>query len=165
MYLVRHSTDNMYIVMKMLYAADKLHLEQTGRFMAGEDYVAMGKGATPSGTYDIVKYVRGDGHLDRGLPTAKNFISVERESNRLILKRGVPEQDLSEIARKCLDVVIREFSENSSPWHWYHRAHDTAWKKTRAMHPFSRAPEMSEERIAATLPNSHEVLGALSEKG
>lgn len=165
MYLVRHTTDNMYVVMKMLYVVDKIHLEKTGRFMAGDYYVAMGKGATPSGTYDIVKFVRGDGIYDCGFPKAKDFFSIDCESNRIALKRDVPEQHLSEIARTCLDAVIREYSANSNSGHWFRRAHDSAWSKTRALHPFSKAPDMSDERIAATLPNSNEVLGALSEQG
>jgi len=48
-------------ISKMMYFADKVHLEKYGRFICGDNYVAMKHGPVPSGTYDILKVARGDG--------------------------------------------------------------------------------------------------------
>lgn len=52
---------DIYHVLKLLYFADKAHLERNGRFICGDSYVAMKSGPVPSGTYDIIKDIRGDG--------------------------------------------------------------------------------------------------------
>lgn len=45
-------------VCKCLYFADKKHLEQVGRFICGDTYIAMANGPVPSGTYDLIRDVQ-----------------------------------------------------------------------------------------------------------
>ena len=45
-------------VCKCLYFADKKHLEQVGRFICGDNYIAMTNGPVPSGTYDLIRDVK-----------------------------------------------------------------------------------------------------------
>jgi uncharacterized phage-associated protein len=47
-------------ISKVMYFADKEHLEKYGRFICGDSYVAMKHGPVPSGIYDLLKSVRGD---------------------------------------------------------------------------------------------------------
>lgn len=54
---------DIYHVCKILYFADKAHLEKYGRSINGDDYVAMRNGPVPSNVYDIIKGVRGDGQV------------------------------------------------------------------------------------------------------
>ncbi|MEO6666974.1 MAG: Panacea domain-containing protein, partial [Nitrospiria bacterium] len=48
-------------ISKIIYFADKAHLQKYGRLICGDTYVAMKHGPVPSGIYDILKSVRGDG--------------------------------------------------------------------------------------------------------
>ena len=58
LYLVNRVSDSdIYGICKLLYLADKTSLEKYGRFIFGETYVAMVKGATPSNAYDVLKEV------------------------------------------------------------------------------------------------------------
>jgi len=43
-------------ICKILYFADRHHLEKYGRFIYGEHYVAMRNGPVPSRAYDLIKY-------------------------------------------------------------------------------------------------------------
>ena len=47
-------------VSKVLYFADKEHLEKYGRFICGDSYYAMKHGPVPSQIYNLLKLVRGD---------------------------------------------------------------------------------------------------------
>ena len=42
-------------ICKLLYFADKTSLEKYGRFIFGDDYLAMKAGPVPSGAYDLIK--------------------------------------------------------------------------------------------------------------
>lgn len=51
---------DIYHTLKVLYFADKEHLNDYGRFICGDSYIAMKDGPVPHRTYDIVKDVRDD---------------------------------------------------------------------------------------------------------
>jgi len=160
MYLVREASDDLYTLMKMLYVADKKHLSLSGRFIAGDDYIAMENGATPSGAYDLVKYVRGDHSLHRGLPEVNQFIRVE-DKTRLELTADVPEDDLSEIAIRCLDEVVGLWHKHPNWVFWYKLAHDTAWQES--LQENNPAPPIDIEAVARSIPNSQSLLDYLSD--
>ncbi len=47
-----------HLIFKIMYFADKAHLERYGRFICGDSYVAMRNGPVPSVTYDMLKGIR-----------------------------------------------------------------------------------------------------------
>ena len=145
MYIVSKATDNMYNALKMLYVADKRHLNDTGRYMFGETYVAMKKGATPSGVYDIVKYVRGDGDNHYNFTNAKNLFSVNND--KIVLKQDVPTDHISEAAKTYLDGVVKE-NQGASIFHWYRAAHDSAWKSVWFQGVLSGSRDITPQDIA-----------------
>ena len=155
MYLVQNTSNDLYILMKMLYVADKEHLRIAGRFMAGDDYIAMQEGATPSGAYDLVKYVRGDHGVHRGLRDVGNYIRV---TNRIEVENvaDVPETALSTIAKRCLDDVIQQYREHPNWLYWYRAAHDSAWDDSVSEGAF--APPMNVESIARAIPDNEALL-------
>ena len=164
-YLINGTTTDMYLLMKMLYVADKKHLAKSGRFIAGDRYVAMPKGATPSGTYDLVKFVRGDGNSHFGFPEAREILTVDSDTHQFELLSNVPEQHLSPAAKECLDEVIEKYKENPSVSYWFRAAHDSAWTKTKVRHPIDNAPQMSDVAIASTIPDSDELQDFLQNTG
>ena len=159
-YLVREASDNLYTLMKMLYVADKKHLSVAGRFMAGEDYIAMEQGATPSGAYDLVKYVRGDHGNHRGLPDVNDLFRVE-DRTRLVLTADVPEEDLSDVAKACLDEVVQLHVLHPNWFYWWREAHDSAWQDS--VREDAAAPPMAIESVGRTLPNNGPLLKFLAD--
>lgn len=106
LYIAQQSSD-MYNVLKVLYFADKDHLEKYGRLISGEDYVAMEKGPVPSGAYDIIKSVRGDGYINVvGLDLDESF---HMDGYILVPHRGPNLELLSESDIECLDAAIEKF--------------------------------------------------------
>lgn len=110
LYIAQNCSD-MYNVLKVLYFADKQHLENYGRLICGESYVAMSHGPVPSGTYDMIKFVRGDGiyefcdlHIKESFHMEKYHIVPHREP-RLEL--------LSESEIECLDSALTNYGRMS----------------------------------------------------
>jgi len=51
-------------ISKMFYLADKLHLQEYGRLICGDRYIAMEYGPVPSAIYDMMKVAAGQGRID-----------------------------------------------------------------------------------------------------
>jgi uncharacterized phage-associated protein len=135
---------DIYHLCKILYFADKKHLERYGRFICDESYVAMKNGPVPSGVYDLLKYVRGDGRVLQS-EHARNSFRIEE--HRVFPFRDANLAMLSESDRECLDEAIAE--NGNLPFHGLKKkSHDAA---------FDSADEndfISIEAIAATLQDS-----------
>src|SRR4051812_12877508 len=64
---------DLHSISKLLYWADKWHLEHYGRTVSGDQYIAMKNGPVPSNVYDMLKFVRGDGKFDFPKDVRKAF--------------------------------------------------------------------------------------------
>ncbi|MBP0020504.1 MAG: SocA family protein [Cyanobacteria bacterium SBLK] len=59
LYIIKHGTEPTFLhISKVMYFADRKHLEKYGRFICGDRYIAMKNGPVPSGVYDLLKNVR-----------------------------------------------------------------------------------------------------------
>jgi len=141
-------------VFKLLYFADRQHLQEYARFISGDRYIAMRHGPVPSGTYDLTKAARGDAIWPQYSETLKRAFAVD--GNFSI--RPLRDADLcllSETDRECLDWAIgqygsRSFKERSSI------SHDKAWRSA------NENDEIPVELIARTLDDGELVLNYLS---
>lgn len=107
---IAHRSPNTYNALKVLYFADKDHLSRFGRLICGDSYVAMSHGPVPSGVYDLVKYVRGDGILWTNIPVDEAF-GLDGYN---IIPRREPNLDLlSESDIECLDAAIEQYGRMS----------------------------------------------------
>jgi len=97
---------DMYKSLKVLYLADKKHLEEYGRFICGDSYYKMDWGPVPSGAYDIVKDVQG---TRKSSITEKARLAFVMKSNQYQLLREPDVQKLSESDRECLDYTIEKY--------------------------------------------------------
>ncbi len=141
-YLASQTGESMYPVLKMLYLADRCHLERYGRFIVGDHYVAMEKGPVPSVTYDMLKFVRGDRSFFDGGEVAKLAFGLDRQTHRFSL-HGAPSFDaLSESDIECLEEVVALCKEKGAKY-IRDASHDDAWKAT------TRNSDMAMEAIAA----------------
>src|SRR5690606_29259588 len=101
-YLVEQTGASMYSIMKMMYLADKIHLERYGRFIAGDHYVAMPQGPVPSCTYNMIKHVRGEQRSRQGDERGLQYFSYSRDHEISLTQR--PDYDeLSNSDQQCLD--------------------------------------------------------------
>jgi len=98
---------NIYRVLKLLYFADKAHLEQYGRFICGDSYVAMKSGPVPSGTYDIIRHIRGDG-IYSFAEHARHAFAVH-ENHQISPLRDPDLTFFSESDLECLDLAVKEY--------------------------------------------------------
>lgn len=160
-YLVDKTEATMYSVMKMLYLADKMHLDRYGRFISGDSYVAMQQGPVPSFTYDMVKHVRGDDSRGTGGDRAIECIGYELPSHRIVLKDRPDMEELSDSDIECLDEICAIY-KGPGKWAVRDMSHDDAWRNIWERTPRrvceSKAVAMPLEAIVAELDNAESLL-------
>ncbi len=118
LYLARRVKISDFIhICKILYFADKIHLERYGRFLCGDYYVAMKNGPVPSGVYDILKFRRDMGGTD---------FMVQEGFNVVPLRDAAPDY-LSDSDHECLDRAIAQYGSMSG-YYLIQESHDAAWK-------------------------------------
>lgn len=100
-----------HTISKVMYFADKHHLENFGRFISGDNYVAMKHGPVPSVTYDILKAVKNCGHPAFEKALIDEFRdALEVKYDYHIVPKMTPDLGfLSESDVKSLDYAIREY--------------------------------------------------------
>ncbi|MCK5719601.1 MAG: SocA family protein [Thiomargarita sp.] len=111
-----------YHIAKIMYFADKMHLEKCGRFICGDHYIAMKSGPVPSKTYNILKAVRDNSSSFIDLKIAKQAFIVDDfliKPLRLALTDYFSESDL-----ECLDCAIEQYKNISME----EFNHNNAWE-------------------------------------
>lgn len=128
-YLADRSGETMYTLLKMIYVADRLHLEKYGRPITGDYFVAMKEGACPSRIYDSMKVLRGETNKNH-LPNSEKYLEVDPVTHDVSVKDMPPvDEILSASDVECLDEVI-SILKRLGRWHVHKLAHDAAWEKT-----------------------------------
>lgn len=126
-----------YKTLKVLYFADRRHLEKHGCFIYGETHSALPHGPVPQAAYDATRVLNGerlfsdfdDDALRAGLRRVKN----DRE-DRLIPLRSVDADRLGSAAIESLEWAIRYCSEMSFD-QVKAASHDTAYDRTESNMP------------------------------
>jgi uncharacterized phage-associated protein len=154
--LVKGTGETMYPVMKMMYLADKLHLERFGQFIAGDSYSAMKEGPVPCLTYDLMKHLRGGKQEIAGANYIAEFLTYEA-GHQLRLKREPDLDELSESEIECLEEVVSLYKKFGK-WGVYDMSHDEAWRETWSRRYFAKSKPMSMESIASGLENRDALL-------
>jgi len=148
LYIAPKVNGDMYKLLKMLYLADKLHLENHGSLITGDSYYALDYGPVATNTYDILKYVKGIRENDCGLPLAREALSID--GNEITVMRDANLDWLSRSDIKCIKSVIKEHGSKSFG-ELKRLTHDDAYHATQRNHI------MDLHAIAATLPNGADV--------
>jgi hypothetical protein len=150
----RLSQASFHSVSKVLYFADKLHLERYGRLISGDRYIAMENGPVPSWVYDLMKAVAERGTVPASYKTAA-MQALEVDKHWLKARRDADTQYFSKSEIACLDESIAANGKKSFG-QLTDESHDDAW---RSVDENSTIPV---ETIAGTLPNADEVIKHLS---
>jgi len=144
---------NMYHALKVLYFADRLHLQRYGRLIYGDSYVAMDKGPVPSAAYDLVKVARGDGIY---CPALEIREALGVRGHTLSPQRHARTEYLSESDVECLDEAIADYGQ--MPFGaLMELSHDAAYRSA------DQNDFISLEAIARSLPDGEAILEYLSD--
>jgi len=114
----RVSSPTYMLIAKLLYFADKTSLEEYGRFITGDTYVAMKHGPVPSETYNLMK--AGNDGDQYGFTVENNHhIKPLRDANTDLLS----DSDII-----CLDKILKAYAHFPT---WYIReiSHDDLWEE------------------------------------
>ncbi|MCC8376484.1 hypothetical protein CKY10_11505 [Photorhabdus sp. HUG-39] len=122
---------DVYHVGKILYFADRLHLERYGRLITGDNYLAMKDGPVAVNAYDIIKVARGDGRFIPNkcdVDVIRSLLSVEgRHGNHQIRAlRDFDEDVFSDSDIDCINEAIEKYG-NLSFKEIRDISHDSVW--------------------------------------
>lgn len=134
-YLASRTGETMYTILKMVYLADRCHLERYGRPITGDDFIAMEQGACPSKIYDSMKTLRGERNRNH-LPGSDKYLAVDPETHDVSVKDMPSLEALSASDLECLDEVV-SILKRRGRWVIREMAHDAAWAKTGRNSPMS----------------------------
>jgi len=96
LWVIRSGESTMYNIWKILFAADKYHLNTYGRPITGDRYMAMEYGTVPGWLYDAAKIKQGVGFF--------------RDENSLIAERPPMMDYLSETDVEALNYGLGEYA-------------------------------------------------------
>jgi len=96
LWVIQNGESTMYNIWKILFAADKYHLNTYGRPITGDRYFAMEFGTVPSWLYDATKIERG--------------IGFSRNENSLVAERPPMMDYLSESDVEALNYGLSEYA-------------------------------------------------------
>lgn len=144
---------------KILYFADKAHLERYGRFITGDQYVAMDHGPVPSSVLNLIDQVDSRKNALQGLfpsPMAEMIQVKHIEGRPVIQAKAQADLDaLSDSDIECLDQAIAEYGPVVKFKDLSDLSHDAAWNATERNH------RMRIEAIASTFGDPELVLDHL----
>jgi len=129
----------LHSISKMLYFADKRHLDMHGRLLYGDEYVAMEYGPVPSQIYDVLKAVGGTEscrpNLAALVENAKISLSVTGYSIRPL--RDGDAMEFSDSDQECLDWALEKYGHCSFDELTELSHAEEAWKQTAKNAPIT----------------------------
>lgn len=140
---------DIYGICKLLYLVDKISLEKYGRFVFGESYCAMNRGATPSHTYDLLKRIR-------LTPTRELRI----DGLNVIALREANLEHFSRSDLECLDLIIDRYGKVSNLAR-ARDAHDDAYMKAWERRGTKKSVNIPITSIAKQFPDSDDLISYL----
>ncbi|MDZ7704787.1 MAG: Panacea domain-containing protein [Trueperaceae bacterium] len=143
---------SLHRIFKILYFADRAHLERYGRFIAGDSYVAMKHGPVPKNIYDMLKAVRGDRPYFMAPELAEELQGYFGIEGSYVRPRAEPDLDaLSDSDLACLDASIETCGDKTF-------GELTALSRDEAWASANENGAMSIEQVASTLSNAGALL-------
>lgn len=139
-------------ISKIMYFADRDHLEKYGRFIAGDSYVAMKHGPVPSGTYDLLKSKRSPPLQSGGHAFDADTTFEVRNGHDVKGLRAANLDRLSDSDVECLDSALSKYGSLSFN-QLTELSHDATWSASDAndlieiedfLNTFENSRELSE---------------------
>ncbi|MBD2801423.1 SocA family protein [Xenorhabdus sp. M] len=100
---------DIYHIGKILYFADRKHLDRYGRLITGDTYIAMKDGPVASNTYDMIKLARGNGrYVPDGCDIQNIRFSLSVDGREIRAYRTPDDDVFSDSDIECIDEAIAE---------------------------------------------------------
>ena len=160
-YFVEQTGESMYSLMKLMYLADKLHLERYGRFIVGDTYCALKQGPVPSCTYNMMKHLRGEERNSAFAAAEAYFEYGEEHSVRLL--RNVDMDELSSGEISCLSEISTVY-QSLGKWGVRDLSHDPAWTKAWSSKKATKSVPIAMEAIASQLEDGELLIEHLGDR-
>lgn len=141
-------------ISKMLYLSDKLHLQEYGRLICGDRYIAMEYGPVPSAIYKMMKVGAKKESIDVDWDEIIQDAIDVRHGREVQPKRDCNMDMLAESEIECIQKTIAEYGKQSFG-QLTDLTHDSAWQAT------DDNQTIPLDSIVKTLPNAAEVAGYL----
>ena len=141
-------------ISKMFYLSDKLHLQEYGRMIFGDRYIAMEYGPVPSAIYNMMKVAAKEQSIDVDWDEIIQEALGVRHGREVLPKRDCDMDMLAESEVECLQKTIAKYGKKTFG-ELTDITHDSAW------HATDDNQTIPMESIVATLPNAAEVAGYL----
>lgn len=161
LYIIENGTQpTFHHVSKVLYFADKEHLERYGRFICGDSYIAMKNGPVPSGIYDLLKLVRGD--LSPVFYPPQETVDKLHQAFSILGRYGIislrkaDREMFSKSDMECLNNSVRKYGNLSSS-QLTELSHDRAWESA------DQNDLMEIDHIVATFDNPEDLFSHLQD--
>jgi uncharacterized phage-associated protein len=154
-YVAQHlNSSSLHSVSKILYLADKRHLQHFGRLICGDRYIAMEYGPVPSAVYGMMKVADGRESIDADWDDLIKEALVIRGGRYVKPRRKVNASLLAQSEIDCIQQTIKKYGGKTFG-QLTDITHDDAWKSA------GENQTISLEAIARTLPNSSDLLAYL----
>jgi uncharacterized phage-associated protein len=128
-WIVRRGERNLYNIMKILFAADKWHLNTYTRPVTGDRYVAMRHGTVPSFAYSVTKL------SGLGFSVEDNMLSADE--GRVPDMEQFSESDVEALEHGYGEYASLTFAQVQDKNH-----EEKAWVLARKREPGSEAPDI-----------------------
>lgn len=158
---------DIYHMVKILYFADKSHMQTYGRFICGSTYARMGLGPVPSEAYDILKYLSGKPE-SYFVSTNREIAVLARESISAEERDGYPcfrllgNLDMEVFSKsdlKCLNAAIEEIGPLTFE-QLKEKSHDQVWEVAGN----ARVHFIPLELFVSALPNGNDLSEFLAQR-
>ena len=140
-----------YNISKILYLANKEHLEKYGRLICGDSYLAMKYGPVPSNIYDLLKAAKEKQEI---APTKASFTVLQEWQVKSLRSPNLDAFSDSDL--ECLNNALQKYG-NLSFNQLTDLSYDEAWKAT------DRNTLINIEKIIGTLNNQKELIAHLQD--
>jgi uncharacterized phage-associated protein len=148
---------DIYHVAKVLFYADKKHVNRCARPILGDTYICMNYGPVPSGVRDLIS--EGSWLSPDYLEKASEALSVENKPYPTLTARRKPDPLLfSRTDLECLRESLSEYGEKSFPELMELTHNDRCWIESGANQPIDYALFVDDSN-----PNRQEILEEMAE--
>lgn len=142
----------MHSISKMLYLADKLHLQEYGRLICGDRYIAMDYGPVPSAVYNMMKVSAGRLSVDQDIDELIFEAFSVKNGRNVETKREADTTLLAESEMECIQETIKQYGGKTFG-QLTDITHDSAWQAT------GENQTITLSAMVQTLPNAAELTG------
>ncbi len=103
---------DLYLLMKMLYLADRAHIVKWGRTITGDRYKKMDLGPVPDNAYSMINSLRGLSQWHTNLENCLQYKENKRKKEYFVLAVCSPKvRKMSKSDRAILDAVYQDYKD------------------------------------------------------